>query len=252
MAELYTDESGIKSEQPTALRLTEARRAGKVPRSGELSSGVLVLGGVIALGVLGPSLLDALTRMTAVLLKGGTDPLSDPHQTLTMLWGSLRGVLGVVASLCFVLLVLGVVGNVVQVGFLVAGERIHPNLGRISPVEGLRRIASARSLVRVVLGVVKVGVIAALVAWFLRAHGERVIGLSHARSDDLGPLTGKLLYDFAIRAGGVLLVLGGVDYAYQRWQHRRDLRITARQLREDLRRLGASGVLRRGRVPKSV
>jgi flagellar biosynthesis protein FlhB len=41
----------------------------------------------------------------------------------------------------------------------------------------------------------------------------------------------------AWRAGLALLALGALDYLYQRWQHRRDLRISHRELRDDLRQM---------------
>ena len=74
MPELYTDESGERTEQPTPLRLAEARRRGLVPRSGELSSAVVVLGAVSVFALFGPRLLGGLAQMTAALLDGGADP----------------------------------------------------------------------------------------------------------------------------------------------------------------------------------
>ncbi len=57
---------------PTLLRLKEARQRGQVARSTDLSSALLMLGGLGILAALGPALVTGLTRMTATMLAEGT------------------------------------------------------------------------------------------------------------------------------------------------------------------------------------
>ena len=52
---------------------------------------------------------------------------------------------------------------------------------------------------------------------------------------------------FGIRAAIVLLALGLLDYLYQRWQHRQDLKMTRRDLLRELRRTEADPHIRRKR-----
>ena len=244
MPELYRDESGERTEQPTPLRLAEARRRGIVPRSGDLSSAVVVLGALSVVVLLGPRLLGSLTRMTAALLDGGAEAAAGPAAAGAMLWENLTAVLAVLAPLGFAVIVIGVLANVFQVGLVAADEAVRPDFGRLSPAAGLRRIVSRRSVARMALTVAKVlaaGVVCALV---VRELWPRIVAAGGAESPRMPALAGELVYRLAVRLGIVLVALGAVDWLYQRWQHGEDLKMTRRELKDDLRRMEGDPLIR--------
>ena len=80
---LVNDEYGEPTEQPTSLRLDEARRRGQVPQSAELLSAALLGGGVLALWLLGGGLMAALEDMCRQLLHC---PQRTPSPTSSRAW----------------------------------------------------------------------------------------------------------------------------------------------------------------------
>ena len=85
MATDRTEQPDERTQQPTELRLREARERGHVPRSAELTSAAGLLGGLLAVTLLGPGLLGDLTNMTATGLAAGrssrtsSSPRPDPR-----------------------------------------------------------------------------------------------------------------------------------------------------------------------------
>src|SRR5690606_4304522 len=56
---------------------------------------------------------------------------------------------------------------------------------------------------------------------------------------------GRAVWDVAVTAGVVLLLIGILDYAYQRSEHERHLRMSRRQLKEELRQSEGDPLVRR-------
>ena len=144
----------------------------------------------------------------------------------------LRAVPIIIGPLAVVVLV-----NLVQVGTVVSFDPLKPQIRRISPMENFRRILSLRSLVRAALGCAKIASVA-IVSFLIIARAIPGIVEASGRSGlELIAVFGF----YGIRLGlGVVVVLGilaMIDWLYQRWQYREDLKITRRELLDDLRRM---------------
>lgn len=237
------DESGERTEMPTLLRLKEARQRGQVARSGDLSSALLVLGGLAVLAALGPALVTGLTRMTAAMLAEST--ALQPGSPAELVSAAVGPVLWTLAALAGAVVILAIVAGVIQVGLLFSGEPLSPDFSRLSPGKGLRRIFSGRSVVRGGLAVCKLAA-AGVLCWVSVASAlPRIVRAGRLSSADVGPWCGRLVLNTSLRVAVALLVLAVVDYLYQRWQHRQDLKMTRREYLDDLRRMEGDPLIRR-------
>ena len=247
MAEDRTDSLGERTEQPTPPRLKEARDRGQVPRSAELTSAAAVLAGLLALALLGPGLLVEMTKMTATFLEAdpGASGRSEGLRELVA-----RGAAGSLARVGGMLAVVaGVVAGVglLQVGPLAATKRLRPDLGRLSPAAGLRRLLSTRTIARAVATLAKIVLVGAAAYVVLGPLLPRLAAASGMAPSRLAGEAGRLAAGLALRIAMGLLVLAGADWLYQRWQHRRDLRMTRREWLQDMRKMEGDPRLRRRR-----
>jgi len=235
MAEIETN-SQDRTEQPTSLRLDEARRRGIVPRSSDLASAGVLLAGFALLAMLGGRLLEALTRMMREMLgwSSGPAPLDGLWQVVTELALLLGG-----------LVVVAVLVNLAQVGLLSAWQRAAPDLERVSPGASLRRLLSLRGAAATAMALAKLAAVAALayvlIGWWL----AELAATSSLSPGDLAGRTGGLIVRLSLAVGAVLTGLAVLDLLFQRWQHRRDLMMTRREVMEDLKRMEGDPTLRR-------
>ncbi len=153
-----TDEYGERTEQPTALRLREARREGRVARSRDLTAAITTIAGAVLVAVLAGPMLTELTRMMSKLLDGSGNS-SIGFAAVKDILTDAAPVLGLVAILVVGLFVAAGLANLVQVGWHVTTEPMRLDLGRISLLDGFGRIFSLRSLMRAVLAVAKIAAI---------------------------------------------------------------------------------------------
>jgi len=237
MPEPRRDELGERTEQPTRLRLDEARRRGRVPRSAELTAAATVLGALIALVLLGPSLLDELTEMTATMLDGRSQTIDATAGLGRVPLGAAGGAAGVVAALLAAAAVVAVAAGVAQVGAVAAPDRVRPQWGRVGIRAGLARLLSLRTPVRAVGALAKLGVVVAVGYWTLWPALPRVAAAAGLGPGAVAAEAGSLVALMGFRLVLCLLVLGAADFGFQWWQHRRELRITRREQAEDMRRM---------------
>lgn len=225
-----------RTEPATPRRREEARRHGRVARSADLSSAVVLLAAVLALPLLGGPLARGLAGSTA----GAFERMAALGCPESDLFADLGGLF--TASLAAALPLLGALAaaalavNLLQVGFLFAPEAVAPKAERLDLGRGLARIFSARSALRGAAGLLKVAAVGAVVALSLWAERDALAALAGRPFEQaLGAALG-MLFVLSLRAALALVALGVLDYAAQRWQHERDLRMSRRELREELRR----------------
>ena len=131
----------------------------------------------------------------------------------------------------------GVAVNVLQTGFLFLPQRLALDFSRLSPIRGWQRIASSAGMVQLGFGMVKVVVVFVTAGVVLYNQRAAIVGLMALAPPALAVQMSQILLWTTIKIGEALLVLAILDYAYQRWRHKHDLRMTPQELREELKNL---------------
>ncbi|HVT06579.1 MAG TPA: EscU/YscU/HrcU family type III secretion system export apparatus switch protein [Polyangia bacterium] len=218
------------TEAPTPRRLAEARRRGKVAVSRDLVSA-----GATA-AALGTVLVTA-GAATGGLVAGFRDGLSTAAGGRATAASAIAAGLSTLVHALLPPLVAGLVAALViglwQTRGLVAARAVAPQLSRLSPGEGLRRLLSAGAAFEVGKGLVKAGLVAGLLGWLLAPHLAGVIGLAGAPAGAVLAAFGVLAQRLVIAVGLAALVLGTADLLVTRRRHRRRLRMTPEEVRRE-------------------
>jgi flagellar biosynthetic protein FlhB len=246
----FMDEHSERTLDPTQLRLDDARRQGRVARSGDLSSALVVLACIGALCLIGPALLDALVGMVQLLLGQAAGGL--PMQSLpALVWTAVWPMLPAIGLLVVVALAVAIGGNLLQVGFLAVSRGITADFSRISPAAGLQRLMSGRSAQRFVMILLKLALLAGICYQAISPMIGRPAITGATSAGEFTSTLGGMLQGLMLRLAAAMLVLAILDYLYQYLQHRRDLMISPRQMKEDLRQMEGDVLLRRRRLQTS-
>jgi flagellar biosynthetic protein FlhB len=225
-----------KTEAPTQRHREDARRQGQVAYSSELAAGALLLAGVLGLWLGGKELgggFREATKQNLSQLNVKDFGFDTAQEALTGLFSQGVRLLGPLFALLFAV-ALGI--GLVQVGFHVLPELLSPNWERLSPATGWDRLFSRASIMRGLATALKVGVVAAVAIGMLRG---RVVQISTLGENSLTTAT-SLAWDMALRlalaiAAG-LMIVGVVDYGFQRWRLEQSLRMTRQELKDELKR----------------
>src|SRR5262249_51526567 len=152
---------------PTQRRREDARNQGRVAVSSELTTGVILVTGVVALAYAGETLGGGLLATVRHYLLGSTEEL-DFEQTQSVLTGAMIHGAELLGVFLGMLVVASMAVGVLQVGFRFVPALVSPRWERISPVTGWGRLISLAAVVRGLVACLKVILVAIVAAWILR------------------------------------------------------------------------------------
>ena len=223
-----------RTELPTPKRLREARERGQVPRSRELGGAAMLGASMLLLALAGAPMARGTIAWLRGALSFGSGDL-DPSRLTTHAGAELIG-LGLIAA---PLLAAGVLAAIVSPlavsGFAFSGKALMPDFSRVSPLSGFKRLYSAQALGEIVKAIVRVLLVGAVGWALLKAKLPVLLGLADE------PLDNAIAHGAGIAIGvlGVLTFalvgIAALDVPYQIWQHRRQLRMTREEVREELK-----------------
>ena len=247
MAEDNKDQE--KTEQATSKRRQEAREKGQVAKSRELAS----------VAVLGACLLYFYFDAT-VIAKRLMDMMKISFRTSGRLTITIDTVQSLLLDLVFqifillgpfllIVLLAGFLVNILQVGFLFSSESITPKFSKIDPFKGFQRLFSLRSLVeffKVILKMAVVGIVAYLT---IKGEFKMITPLIDLNVSDILSFIGKVSFKILYTTCWVLVILAVLDYAYQRWEHERSLRMSKQEIKEENRQTEGDPLVK-GRIKR--
>jgi len=243
-----------KTEVPTPRRLAEARQHGQVAKSTELNAAVMLLMAAWLLSSQGAHLSGILSDLmrrsfTHLAQVGPSAPAGE--WTISTVTGAGLGLvweLGqAVGPFFLALLLVGVVVNILQVGFIFTLASLKPDLGRLNPLTGLRRFLSRNGLLELGKALAKLALIGLVVYSAFQGQAGMLLALGQmALPQAIGTLV-QLITGVALRAAATYLFLAVLDYAYQRRRWFQSLRMTRQEVIDDMKRSEGDPFLR-GRV----
>ena len=225
------EQAGDKSQEATPHRREELRQQGQVARSQDFASALLLLLGLIALGLTAGKLIDFLGSLTQRQLGGqqwgvpGQQWLATDADSVVAQYNRLLAELAeAVLPLLAMVFVAGVVVNLMQVGFMFLPEKAAPDLSRIDPLQGLRRIFSLSNVMRLVFGILKIAVLAAVAGVCLYGQRHNILGMTGMSVPQIAASLCGLLFWTAVKMAIALVLLALLDWGFQLWKYERDIR----------------------------
>lgn len=233
MAEEVDDES--KTEDPTPRRREEARRQGQVPFSAELVGALVVLAGVVGLMNLGPELWAAMMNVFRHDLTRIFHADFDSAAAAELIARTAARLLAALLPLFGILLAVGVVTSVAQVGFQINTEKLSPNLDKLNPATGAKRLFSVGALVKGGLTILKVLALALVAYIVIEPRGGVIASFSRDRLAAVAPALWEIVMKLALYLTGAVALVAVLDYLYQRYKFEQSLRMTKEELKRELK-----------------
>jgi flagellar biosynthetic protein FlhB len=208
----------------------------------------MLVAGTLLVAVLGPGMLGAFKAVLAAVLADDVlgSPLAVSEAATVATYVAVAG--GRIAlPMLLMLAVAAYLFQFIQVGWLITLKPLKPNLGKLNPISGAKRLVGLNSWFKAALSVVKLAIIMAVVVLTIYQYRREIVVMAY-----LSPLQGVgksalLVLDLSIRLLAVLILLGLIDLAYQRWKHYQDLKMTKQEVKDELKSVEGDPLVKRRR-----
>jgi flagellar biosynthetic protein FlhB len=126
-----------------------------------------------------------------------------------------------------------IIVHFIQTGFLISPAPLSPDINRINPIQGIKKFFTLNTLFETLKGILKIVVLALILYLLIK---KELVNIPLLVDMDIQSIVGfsyshirRLLLVSAV----VLTVFAIADFAYQRWQYERNLRMTKHEIKEE-------------------
>ncbi|NMB11092.1 MAG: flagellar biosynthesis protein FlhB [Firmicutes bacterium] len=225
-----------KTEPATPRRREEARKKGRVAKSQELNTALVLLGISGLLTVSGEWALRQMVAFMQQVIGGGLAGVDFSLGGLQALQGqAVLCILMVAGPVMGFALVLGLMGQLLQVGFNITAEPLKPQLSRMNPVEGAKRIFSKRALMELGKACLKIGIVTYVAYVALRNDIGKLPSLLWMEPVQAIAYASKLVGKMGLWIGACLLIVAAIDYLYQRWEYEDSIKMSIQDIKDELK-----------------
>lgn len=192
---------------------------------------------LLTMWILGPYMFRGLRDVTAYYFGNVTFLVVEPYTFQSLAAQAMWWIGVIVGPFMGLMLLAGIVANVIQVGFLISGKALQPNLERLNPISGLQKFVSLRAFVELVKSVFKLTIVGAIVYVALRDRWDQLVTLMEFSPAGTTLAVSKMVVAVWWRVAIAMIVLAVLDYGYQRWQYERDLRMSRKEAQDEAKEM---------------
>ncbi len=224
-----------KTERATPKRREDARKRGQVARSMELNSVTILFFGLVSLTFLSSWILQQIvggfTENFALIPDLDLTPAT-AHEIFKE--NGFR-VLRTVFPMMVVIAIGGILINFAQVGALFTLEPITPKAEKFDLTKGAKRIFSRKTAVELLRDILKVAIIGLVAFLTIRAEFPNIILLADQSAGQVLLFCAATTLKLGLRIALALLFLAILDFAFQRFEQEKNLRMTRQEVKEELK-----------------
>jgi len=229
MAEQDTD----LTEQATQYKLEQARKKGSVARSADFTAAAMMAALVLVFHAHGGTALREAARLQQQMLAHAQ--LLDWRSEAMAAWLGqlLLAMLAILGPLFLALVVVAVLANLIQTGPVLSFHPLSPDMNRLNPAQGFKKIMSRRTLFEAGKSIVKLVVLCAVAYYIVRdmipglasLPGQEAKGYVHTLLGLCGSLLAKMLV--------ALIIIAMLDFGFTRWEFGQRMRMSKRDVKDE-------------------
>lgn len=233
---MSADKDG-KTEKPTPKKLSEARKKGQVPKSQDLSSAISFGFFALTLSALATYVLQRSYAFMIESLRFGSDPNRVLHELPAIGMRAVIWFLVLAAPFLGIAFFTGVVGNMVQVGFLFTKDSLKPSFSKMNPISGFKNIFGKKALFGLVKNLMKLFIVVGFTVYKLYQSAVVILNAGRVGTLAIFPLMIELVSQLAFQLAAFLAILGVVDYFYQRYDHKKNLMMSMQEIKDEYKEM---------------
>lgn len=236
---------GEKTEKATPKRRADERKKGNVFQSKDINAVATLVVMFLGLSMVLPNMVQSLQRMFAGVLVNG-----ESMQTLTIALAQtlLADALIIFLQLIIPFLMLGIIVNVVatllQTRFVFSYDVIKFKFERIDIIKGFGKLLSLKAIFELIKSTIKIVMLGVVLYFVLSPRFNALERLMDMQIQQVISLTGQVILNMVWVVGAVFAFIAIVDYAYQWYEHEKNLKMSKQDIKDEYKQLEGDPVIK--------
>ncbi|WP_096269875.1 flagellar biosynthesis protein FlhB [Paucisalibacillus globulus] len=229
--------AGEKTEKATPKRRNDERKKGRVAKSQDVNTAFLLLFVFILMAVFAGLMKD---NMLALFQHTFTEYLNwelTETSVFQIFTESIIQFAKIVGPVMLIAIIAGVASNLMQIGFLFTTEPLKFDLKKIDPIQGAKRIFSIRALVELLKSLLKIVIIGTVTFFVIWMYKDEMMMVAFKNVESALSFFGRVTLIMGIAATIALLILAVFDYAYQRFDFEKNIRMSKQDIRDEYKNI---------------
>ena len=125
------------------------------------------------------------------------------------------------------------VSDLFQVKWRPTSKPLQPKFSKLNPLNGIKKIFSAQSLVELVKSVAKILLIALVTYSYIKKKSGLLYALYDMSMMQAVNLIGETVIELGIRISAIYMIIAGADFMYQKYKFKNDMKMTKQEVKEE-------------------
>lgn len=229
------NDAASKTEEPTPRKLEQAKEKGEVAKTIDLGTFASLAGATAVIAIGG----GWLTRHMAAELMPF---VARPHDMNVYDGGgvevarhAMMAAAPVLGAVLLTAMVCGAAGHLVQTGLMWTPKKLAPDIKKLSPIAGFKRIFGPDGVVQFIKSFAKVMLTAAIGWWILEPFLPRLANLSAYDPAVMLPFAADILRRLVFAVAALTLTIAGADWLWQRHRFLKRMRMTREEVKDEFK-----------------
>lgn len=228
------DDSGQeKTEEASARKIEKAREEGQIPRSRDLTTTAVLMLAAIGLYIFAGFMADRIIGLTRASFVISRAAIFDPNAMIGTLAAAIYDGLISIAPLMAILLVASIAGPIALGGFIFSSKAMMPQLSRMNPIAGIKRMFSMHSVIELLKSLGKVGLILWVTILLLKFYAQDMYRLSDESVGNAIIHSLEISILAVITLSAATILIAAIDVPIQIYQYNKKLKMSRQDLKDE-------------------
>lgn len=228
------EDKDSKTEDPTQKKLDDALKKGQVVNSKEVTSFLMFLALTLLAIWIFPSMMQMIAARLRFLVENAGNITVDQGMMYDLLPYYMKKMLLYLSPIFASIFIVVIFSSFAQIGgFIFTGEQMKPDITKLSLLKGFKRIVSVKSLVEFLKGIFKIILVGSFVALVILADVKELSQYQELSVAGILDQLQTMVYHILILVTIIMAAIAGVDFAYQKYNHFNNLKMTKQEVKEE-------------------
>ncbi len=229
------DNDQEKTEEPTAQRREDFRKQGQVAQTKELATVLMLFGASLLIWMLGRYFFTQVAELFTQTYGDYIVIAARNGDYKAAIFLAIRKMAYIVLPVFGLVFNIGIASSLFQIGFLSTSETISPNLNKINPLNGLKRLVSLTAIMEGLKALLKVTIVAFVVYMIIKAEVLKAPFMVNYTVDQLSGYFGDISFKLIFGVALAMTFIALFDYGFQRWELEKKMRMTKQEIKEEVK-----------------